>query len=381
MQEPLSHTTSPTKAAAQANAPKAADQAPASQQPASQQPMPQQSAHTQTSPRQRASQRPALERRTSQQPAPSPSESARRATGATSRLRNSAIVFAGGACYGILASVVKLAYGAGFTFPQVVCSQAFFAFLVFSLLALKDHVCGKKRTRLEAKQRLKLAAMGVVTAGTTTFYYLSLTFIPASVAITLLFQFTWIGLVFEVATTRKKPANAAIAAAVVICVATLFASGLLGGNAAESLDPVGIACGLAAAVCCASFMFLSGRVEAHLPVQQRGLWASCGYLVVGFLLCPDYLTSGVLLQGIGWFGLILGPLGFAVPMMLFGIGCKHLSPGLSTIMASSELPISVICSVILLHEIVTPLQAAGVVAILAGVAIAQIPSKRTQSQS
>lgn len=297
-----------------------------------------------------------------------------------SRLRNSAIVFAGGACYGILASVVKLAYGAGFTFPQVVCSQALFAFLVFALLSLKDRACGKKRVRLGAKERLKLAGMGVVTAGTTTFYYLSLTFIPASVAITLLFQFTWIGLVFEVATTRKKPANAAIAAAVVICAATLFASGLLGGSSAETLDPIGIACGLAAAVCCASFMFLSGRVEAHLPVQQRGLWACCGYLVVGFLLCPDYFTSGVLSQGIGWFGLILGPLGFAVPMMLFGIGCKHLSPGLSTIMASSELPISVICSVILLHENVTPLQAAGVVAILAGVAIAQIPPKRPRAR-
>ncbi len=225
------------------------------------------------------------------QACPSPSNERPPATSAggnASRLRNSAIVFAGGACYGVLASVVKLAYGAGFTFPQVVCSQAFFAFAVFALLAVFDRVRGRRRARLSAAQRLKLAAMGLVTAGTTTFYYLSLLFIPASVAITLLFQFTWIGLVFEVATTRRQPTNAALLAAVVVCVGTLFASGLLGGAGTAALHPLGIVCGLAAAVCCAGFMFLSGRVETQVPVQQRGLWACCGYVVVGFALCPDY---------------------------------------------------------------------------------------------
>lgn len=292
------------------------------------------------------------------------------------RMRYSAIVFAGGACYGVLASIVKMAYGEGFTFSQVVCSQAFFAFLIFALLALFDRIRGFRRQPLSRSQRLKLAAMGLVTGGTTTFYYVSLMFIPASVAITLLFQFTWIGLIFEIAVTRKRPTNAAIAAAGIIFFGTLFASGLIGSDAIHTLHPFGIVCGLVAAVCCATFMFLSGRVEAHLPVQQRGFWASCGYLLVGFVLCPDYLTSGVLTQGIVGFGLILGLLGFALPMMLFGIGCKRLSPGLSTIMASSELPISVACSVVLLQEVVTSLQIAGVATILLGVAVAQIPALR-----
>lgn len=306
--------------------------------------------------------------------APSASEGDALAT--ADRIRYSAIVLAGGACYGVLASVVKIAYGQGFSFAQVVCSQAVFAFLIFVLLAAFDRVRGVRRQRLTRAQRIKLAAMGLVTAGTSTFYYLSLTFIPASVAITLLFQFTWIGLVFEVAVTRRRPTNAALAAAVTIFVGTLFASGLVGGEAVGSLHPLGIACGLASAVCCATFMFLSGRVEVELPVQQRGLWACCGYLAFAFVLCPDYLSSGVLLQGIAPFGVVLGILGFALPMILFGIGCARLSPGLSTIMASSELPISVACSIVLLQEVVTPLQIAGVVVILGGVAVAQLPALR-----
>ena len=296
---------------------------------------------------------------------------------ANGRLRYSAIVFAGGACYGILASIVKIAYGTGFTFQQVVCSQALFAFLVFAAIAAFDAVTGRARTRLSMRQRVKLAAMGLVTAGTTTFYYLSLEFVPASIAITLLFQFTWMGLVFEAVTTRTAPAPCAIVAAAVIFAGTLFASGLLGSANAGALHPIGVACGLVAAFCCASFMYLSGHVEPTLPVAQRGLWACCGYVLVGFALCPNYLISGALEQGIWRFGLILGPLGFALPMILFGIGCKHLPAGLSTIMASSELPISVACSIVILQEAVTPLQIAGVAAILAGVAIAQIPSWKT----
>ena len=292
------------------------------------------------------------------------------------RIKSSAIVFCGGACYGILASVVKIAYGAGFSFQQVVCSQAVFAFLIFLLLAAYDKLRGHTRPALTAKQRLKLAAMGIVTALTTTFYYLSLTFVPASVGITLLFQFTWMGLIFEVATTRKRPTTASLLAAAIIFLGTLLASGLLGSTGLGSLDIRGVICGILAAFCCASFMFLSGHVETELSASQRGLWACSGYMLVGLLLCPNYFTSGVLAEGIWHFGVILGPLGFALPMILFGIGCKHLSPGLSTIMASSELPISILCSIVILKEVVSMLQISGVIAILAGVVIAQIPSLR-----
>lgn len=222
--------------------------------------------------------------------------------------------------------------------------------------------------------------MGLVTAGTTTFYYLSLLFIPASVAITLLFQFTWIGLVFEVATTRRQPTNAALLAAVVVCVGTLFASGLLGGARHGGAAPAG------------HRLRAGGRGvlrRLHVPFGTRGdAGARAAAGAVGLLrlrggglrAVPDYLSSGVLARGIGWYGLGPGAArGFAVPRSLFGMACKHLSPGLSTIMASSELPISVLCSVLLLHEAVTPLQVAGVAAILAGVVVAQVPPLRRRS--
>ena len=295
------------------------------------------------------------------------------------RLRYSLVVFAGGACYGIIGSVVKLAYGDGYSFPQVTCTQTVFALATFLLLALIDRLRGFRRMRLSWKQRAQLAAMGLVSAGTTTFYYLSLSLLPASVAIALLFQFTWMGFIFEVFCTRQRPHAASLAAVAVILLGTVFASGLAEGSLDE-LNPLGVAFGLLAAVCCASFMFLSGRVVTDAPVQQRGLWASVGYFAAGMAVCPDYFASGALASGLWSYGLVLGPLSFVLPMILFGIGCARISPGLSTIMASSELPISVACAVLILHEAVTPLQLLGTAIILLGVAVAQLPSFRRMSR-
>lgn len=48
-------------------------------------------------------------------------------------------VFAGGACYGAMATTYKLAYAAGFTSAQVVASQAWFGCLFFALATLAGH--------------------------------------------------------------------------------------------------------------------------------------------------------------------------------------------------------------------------------------------------
>ena len=56
-----------------------------------------------------------------------------------------------------------------------------------------------------------------------------------------------------------------------------------------------------------------------------------------------------------------------MPVVLFGIGTPHLSAGLSTIMASSELPCGIAISVLVLSEPVDALQTAGIAVIMLGV--------------
>ena len=220
---------------------------------------------------------------------------------------------------------------------------------------------------------LRLLGLGLTTCTTCVLYNFALTKLSVAVAITLLFQFTWIGVVIQIVVTRRRPNTAELAAAAIILGGTLLASGLF-SEEAGAMDPLGVACGLLSAVSTALFMFLSGRIGVDLPPIQRGLFVCLGACILGFAVCPGYFASGALQAGIWKYGLVLGAFGLLIPVVLFGIGTPHLPTGLSTIMASSELPCGILISVFVLGEPVSTLQAAGVVVILAGVVVSQLPN-------
>ena len=287
-------------------------------------------------------------------------------------LRYSGIVFLAGASYGAQATTVKITYAAGFTWTQVVASQALFAALLFAVALLVQRARGKRLVPLSLKQTIALLALGLNTCIGTVLYNYALTLLPVSVAITLLFQFTWMGIVVQLVVMRRRPRAAEAAAAAVILGGTLMASGMF-SESVGALDPVGIACGLLSAVSCTFFMFFSSRVGRGMPSVQRGLVVCLGACALGFALCPDYFASGVLQDGIWKFGLVLGLCALFVPVALFGIATPHLTPGLAAIMASSELPCGIALSALVLGEPVEGLQVAGVVAILAGIVISQLP--------
>ncbi|MEG0682796.1 MAG: DMT family transporter [Raoultibacter sp.] len=287
-------------------------------------------------------------------------------------LKYSGIVFLAGASYGAQATTVKITYAAGFTWTQVVASQALFATVLFAMALLVLRMRGRHLAPLSPKQVLALVGLGLNTCIGTVLYNYALTLLPVSVAITLLFQFTWMSIVVQLIVMRRRPHAAEVAAVVVILGGTIMASGVL-SITAGSLDPVGVGCGLLSAVSCTFFMFFSSRVGCGLPPIQRGFVVCLGACVLGFALCPDYFASGVLQDGIWRFGLVLGLCALFVPVVLFGIATPHLTPGLSAIMASAELPCGIALSTLVLGEPVEALQVVGVVAILVGIVVSQLP--------
>lgn len=75
------------------------------------------------------------------------------------------------------------------------------------------------------------------------------------------------------------------------------------------------------------FVTLSGRVEA--PARPSSAASSCaGSVAMSLTVCPDYVVSGVLAQGILPFAVIAGFFGMLCPVLLFGMGSPHLSAGL-----------------------------------------------------
>ena len=111
------------------------------------------------------------------------------------------LVLLGGCCYGILATIVKLAYDAGYSFDEVVVSQYFSGWVLLGIFCVLLAVFRRPdlaSLRYRPGRRiLVLLITGVVTCSVCLLYYLSLETLPASIAVVLLFQFTWIGVILD----------------------------------------------------------------------------------------------------------------------------------------------------------------------------------------
>ena len=295
-------------------------------------------------------------------------------------VKYSALVFIGGASYGVMATALKMAYAAGFAWQQTVASQALFGALIFGVALLVTFLFGARPVKLGPRRIAALMGLGLTTCTTCILYNFALSRLPVAVALTLLFQFTWIGVVIQVVTTRRRPHAAELVAVVLILGGTVLASSLLSAET-TALDPLGVAAGALSAVSTAAFMYLSSRIGTDLPPIQRGLFVCLGASVLGLLVCPTYFSSGVLAAGIWKYGFVLGLFALFIPVIAFGLGTPHLLPGISTILASAELPCGILLSVFILGEAIDAAQTLGVVVILAGVAVAQIPQFLEQRET
>ncbi|WP_353626166.1 EamA family transporter, partial [Bacillus sp. JCM 19041] len=102
------------------------------------------------------------------------------------------IVLAGGTCFGILSTFVKLGYENGLNLTQIVMAQ-----FLAGILILGGMLVFSKKHSLSLMTLLALLACGIPTGLTGVFYYHSLQTLDASLAVIFLFQFVWIGSLYE----------------------------------------------------------------------------------------------------------------------------------------------------------------------------------------
>ncbi|MEK8129390.1 DMT family transporter [Paenibacillus filicis] len=284
------------------------------------------------------------------------------------RWRAVVYVLVGAASYGVLSSIVKLAYAGGFTAGEVTGSQVLTGCLVMWLFSMPYW---KRCRALTLRTMLKMVGSGTFTGLTGIFYYQSLQRLDASFAVLLLFQFVWMGLAVEWLFHRKRPGQMQVIGAVIVGGGTLLASGLLTGGQAV-YDAAGIALGLLAAVCYTLFMYFSGRVAVEVPASLRSAWMLTGGAIVVLLVYPpQFLWNGSLQEGLWLWALVLGLFGMILPPYLFAKGVPSLNTGLAAILGSVELPVVMICSAWLLQEQPDGWQWIGVVLILAGVCLSE----------
>jgi drug/metabolite transporter (DMT)-like permease len=285
------------------------------------------------------------------------------------QLHYSLFVLLGACSYGIHASIVKIGFAQGYNVTEVTGIQYLYGVLILLIAFLFS-----KKVKLNGKQIASLFGVGILLSLTGIFYGASLARVPASIAVVMLFQFTWIGLLIEAVYLKKIPSNKKLLSVVFLWAGTLLAGGIgsqSGFSWSENIE--GILLGFLGSITFALFIFFSGKVAKGVPSLQRSLFIGVGGLLTVFLFFqPSFLTEPIEIVNMLGFGLLVALFGMIFPIVLFAIGTPHLDSSISTIVGAAELPAAIIAAVIILDENISLLQIMGILLILIGIVIPQI---------
>lgn len=281
------------------------------------------------------------------------------------------LVFIAGSSYGFLVPVIKIAKGQGLDPFSFLPSMYIIAFAVGLVVTLVQRV-----PLATPRQLAKLAFLGVLTSSTSLCYYNAVALLPGAVALTLLFQYVWVGVVIECVVERRLPARSTVIAVIIVLVGTLFAAGVFEATF-FTLDPLGLACGAGSAVFYALFLFASGRLGADEPVALRTTMVGVGGFVTTLVFNPLYFTTSFLMPQTWPFAVILAFVGVLVPVGLIALAGPHLTTGMVNVMASSELPVGIIAAWVAVAEQPSALALLGAALVLVGIVYKQLADARS----
>jgi drug/metabolite transporter (DMT)-like permease len=289
-------------------------------------------------------------------------------------LRGSLLIALGATSYGMLGTFVKMAYQNGYSTAEVTFSQFALGFIVLLVLtSFWKREPAKEPNRSNSKSILKLILAGTSLGLTSIFYYLAIQYIPVSVAIVLLIQTVWMGVVVEMIINRKTPGLRKILSVVLILFGTVLATGLVKQGVA--INRTGFAWGLLSALSYTATMYSSNGLELHLPPLRRSLYMILGGLIIIALVFHSAIDEHFSYQIFFSWGLVVALFGTILPPLLFTRGMPLTGIGLGAIIAAIEIPVAVFMAHLLLGERVALLQWLGVVLILAAVVLMNVVSR------
>lgn len=286
------------------------------------------------------------------------------------------LVGLGATSYGMLATFVKIAYGEGFTTPEVTIAQ--FTYGILGMLLINAFQKSKKGTEVvkaSTKNITQLMLAGTSLGMTSVFYYLAVKYIPVSIAIVLLMQTVWMGVIFEMILEKKAPSTQKIISVLIVLAGTALATNLI--ESTVELDWRGIVLGLLAATSFTTTMFTANRVATQISSAQRSLYMLLGgaVIVTGFAIATQ--TSAFNFDIFLKWGIVLALFGTIIPPLLFNAGFPLTGIGLGSIVSALELPVSVLMAYFLLSEQVNSLQWFGIILIIIAIVIMNINFKKT----
>jgi drug/metabolite transporter (DMT)-like permease len=281
------------------------------------------------------------------------------------------LVGLGATSYGMLATFVKLAYQENFTTAEVTSAQFIYGIIGILIINLVQKQQAKTPVLKASKKNIfQLMLAGTSLGMTSVFYYLCVKYINVSIAIVLLMQTVWMGVLLEWFLDKKAPSKQKIIAVFVVLIGTLLATNLL--YAEVKIDWKGILFGMLAAASFTTTMFTANKIALGISSAQRSLYMLLGgaIIVAGFALFTQ--TTPFNFEIFMKWGIILALFGTIIPPILMNSGFPKTGLGLGSIVSSLELPVSVMMAYFILHEKVIFSQWLGVLLIIFAIVIMNI---------
>jgi drug/metabolite transporter (DMT)-like permease len=151
---------------------------------------------------------------------------------------------------------------------------------------------------------------------------------------------------------------------------TILATNLL--KESVGINWTGFGWGMMAALSYTASIYASNNIELSLPPLRRSLYMILGGLITISLIFHSALNREFSYEIFLRWGLVLSLFGTIIPPLLFTRGMPLIGMGLGAIIASVEIPVSILMASILLKEPVSFLQWVGVATILFAVVLMNI---------
>ncbi|WP_281232026.1 EamA family transporter [Flavobacterium gelatinilyticum] len=280
----------------------------------------------------------------------------------------------GALSFGMLSSFAKIAYGEGYTPAEITLTQALTGTLILWAIVVSRKIKNGKKMQLNWK--LLLAG---TTMGSSAFtYYLAVAYIPASLAIVLLMQITWLSILAEWLFFKKRPTFVDSITAVFIIFGTILA-GNLSDVTNANISITGIMLSLVSALLYTLYIVFTSKIGKEIPMFEKSALMTSGSAMIIFLInCEAIVSSTHLDFGLLQWGTFLAVFGTVIPPICFSVGMPKIGPALSSVLLTLELPAAVFCAHIILGEQVTLLQIIGIAIMLGSIVYLNISKARKE---
>jgi drug/metabolite transporter (DMT)-like permease len=279
-----------------------------------------------------------------------------------------AVVLASSIFVAVVPNFSKLAYESGASVPLVIAARFVVTILLLGLLMLA------RRHSFHASRRvLRLCLIGGIAAAAMTFGILTaITLIDISLVILILYLhpilIAWIGHVRGTYMLSR----------VRLCCCLLILAGLALALSVSfaRLDVLGVALAFIGASGCAGLVVANGEAVSEGGTVKVNFYTGIAALVlvsiVGMAIGPQTFPG----TGIGWIGLAGTGAAFCLGLALFFAAVPYIGLERATLIGVIEPVLAIFIAMALFGERLTAVQWLGVVTVVAGLLLLEVPAKQ-----